>query len=182
MTAAILFAFASATFLGAAVVTSQLGLRTMEPLSGAAVSVPAFTLLFLVLSPLLLAGTIADISARKRIEIERRQWADAFENCAHGIALGVPASNQIMVCNPAFARMLGRSTSQLAGMQIFRLYAPEDHEHVRARIVEADRAGHATYEARIGRPVQDLAWYEALAKPGWTPPNVVFRWCGPCST
>ncbi|HXI08601.1 MAG: EamA family transporter [Bradyrhizobium sp.] len=56
MTAAILFAFASAAFLGAAVVTSQLGLRTMEPLSGAAISVPAFTLLFLLLSPILLAG------------------------------------------------------------------------------------------------------------------------------
>jgi drug/metabolite transporter (DMT)-like permease len=56
MTAAILFAFASAAFLGAAVVTSQLGLRTMEPLSGAAVSVPSFALLFLLLSPILLAG------------------------------------------------------------------------------------------------------------------------------
>lgn len=56
MTAAILFAFASAAFLGTAVVTSQLGLRTMEPLSGAAVSIPAFTLMFLLLSPLLLAG------------------------------------------------------------------------------------------------------------------------------
>ena len=56
MTAAILFAFASAAFLGAGVVTSQLGLRTMEPLAGAAVSVPSFTLLFLLLSPILLAG------------------------------------------------------------------------------------------------------------------------------
>jgi drug/metabolite transporter (DMT)-like permease len=56
MTAAILFAFASATFLGAGVVTAQLGLRTVEPLSGAAISVPAFTLLFLLASPLLLAG------------------------------------------------------------------------------------------------------------------------------
>lgn len=56
MTAAILFAFASAAFLGAAVVTSQLGLRTMEPLSGAAVSIPSFVILFLVLSPMLLAG------------------------------------------------------------------------------------------------------------------------------
>jgi drug/metabolite transporter (DMT)-like permease len=54
MTPAILFAFASATFLGAGVVTAQLGLRTVEPLSGAAISVPAFTLLFLLLSPLLL--------------------------------------------------------------------------------------------------------------------------------
>lgn len=54
MTLAILFAFASAACLGAGVVTAQFGLRTVEPLSGAAISVPSFTLLFLVLSPLLL--------------------------------------------------------------------------------------------------------------------------------
>jgi drug/metabolite transporter (DMT)-like permease len=55
MTAAILFAFASATFLGAGVVTTQLGLRTVEPISGAAISVPSFTLLFLAVSPFILA-------------------------------------------------------------------------------------------------------------------------------
>ena len=56
MTAAALFAFASAIFLGSGVVAAQLGLRTVEPLSGAAISVPTFTLLFLLLSPLLLSG------------------------------------------------------------------------------------------------------------------------------
>jgi drug/metabolite transporter (DMT)-like permease len=56
MTLAILFAFASAACLGAGVVTAQFGLRSVEPFSGAAISVPAFTLLFLLLSPLLLAG------------------------------------------------------------------------------------------------------------------------------
>ena len=56
MTAAIFLAFASATFLGAGVVLAQLGLRTVEPLSGAAISVPSFTLLFLLLSPLILHG------------------------------------------------------------------------------------------------------------------------------
>ncbi|WJR78557.1 EamA family transporter [Bradyrhizobium sp. NP1] len=56
MTSAILFAFASAFFLGAGVVTAQLGLRSVEPLSGASISVPSFTLLFILLSPLLLAG------------------------------------------------------------------------------------------------------------------------------
>ena len=56
MTAAILFAFASAIFLGAGVVTTQLGLRTVEPFSGAAISVPAFTILFLLVSPFILAG------------------------------------------------------------------------------------------------------------------------------
>ena len=42
MTAAVLFAFASASLLGAGVVTAQFGLRTVEPLSGAAISVPSF--------------------------------------------------------------------------------------------------------------------------------------------
>ena len=55
MTPAILFAFASASLLGAGVVTAQFALRTVEPLSGAAISVPSFTLLFLLASPLLLA-------------------------------------------------------------------------------------------------------------------------------
>jgi drug/metabolite transporter (DMT)-like permease len=54
MTWAILFAFASAACLGAGVVTTQLGLRSVEPLSGASISVPCFTLLFVLLSPLLL--------------------------------------------------------------------------------------------------------------------------------
>lgn len=56
MTAAILFAFTSAALLGAAVVTAQLGLRTVEPLAGAAISIPIFALLFLLFSPVLLAG------------------------------------------------------------------------------------------------------------------------------
>jgi drug/metabolite transporter (DMT)-like permease len=56
MTSAVVFAFASAAFLGAGVVMAQLGLRSIEPLSGAAISVPSFTLLFLLLSPLLLHG------------------------------------------------------------------------------------------------------------------------------
>jgi uncharacterized membrane protein len=56
MTSAIIYAFASAFFLGAGVVLAQLGLRTVEPLSGAAISVPSFTLLFLLLSPIILQG------------------------------------------------------------------------------------------------------------------------------
>src|ERR1700679_762604 len=56
MTLAILFAFTSALFLGLGVVTTQFGLRDVEPLAGASISVPSFTLLFLVLSPLILQG------------------------------------------------------------------------------------------------------------------------------
>ena len=53
---AILLAFASAAFLGAGVVLTQFGLRTIHPLSGAAISVPSFTIVFLLLSPFLLHG------------------------------------------------------------------------------------------------------------------------------
>lgn len=57
---AVLLALASATFLGAGVVITQFGLKTIHPLSGAAISIPAFTLCFVLLSPILLHGdTIA---------------------------------------------------------------------------------------------------------------------------
>jgi drug/metabolite transporter (DMT)-like permease len=56
MTAAIVFGVASAAFLGAGLVLTQFGLRTIHPLSGAAISVPSFTLVFLLLSPILLRG------------------------------------------------------------------------------------------------------------------------------
>jgi drug/metabolite transporter (DMT)-like permease len=52
--AAILLAFASALFLGGGAVLTQFGLRTVPPLSGAAISIPAFTACFLLLSPLLI--------------------------------------------------------------------------------------------------------------------------------
>ena len=56
MTLAILFAFASAACLGAGVVTTQFGLRTCRAVLRRGISVPAFTLAFLLLSPLLLVG------------------------------------------------------------------------------------------------------------------------------
>jgi drug/metabolite transporter (DMT)-like permease len=55
MTAALL-AFAAAAFLGGGVVITQFGLRTVHPLSGAAISVPTFTLCFILASPILLRG------------------------------------------------------------------------------------------------------------------------------
>jgi drug/metabolite transporter (DMT)-like permease len=56
MTAAIVLGIAASAFLGAGLVLTQFGLRTIHPLSGAAISVPSFTLVFLLLSPILLRG------------------------------------------------------------------------------------------------------------------------------
>ncbi len=60
MTAAIVLGIASAAFLGAGLVLTQFGLRYIHPLSGAAISVPSFTFVFILIAPILLRGeTIA---------------------------------------------------------------------------------------------------------------------------
>jgi drug/metabolite transporter (DMT)-like permease len=53
---AIVLAIAAAAFLGAALVLTQFGLRYVAPLPGAAMSIPAFTLAFICVAPLLLRG------------------------------------------------------------------------------------------------------------------------------
>jgi len=55
---AIILSFAAAAFLGGGLVLTQFGLRTVHPLSGAAISIPTFTLVFIALSPILLRGEI----------------------------------------------------------------------------------------------------------------------------
>lgn len=55
--AAVALAFASAFCFGAGLVLTQLGLRDMSPLPGAAISVPSSTLLLIALAPFVLADT-----------------------------------------------------------------------------------------------------------------------------
>jgi drug/metabolite transporter (DMT)-like permease len=55
MTAAIL-ALAAATFLGGGLVLTHFGLRHVDPVSGAAISIPTFTLCFIAAAPVLLHG------------------------------------------------------------------------------------------------------------------------------
>jgi PAS domain S-box-containing protein len=95
-----------------------------------------------------------DISfALDAIETEKikQQWADAFNNCAHGLAIGISNSNRILTCNPAFARLLGRTVDEVLSMRILDVYAPQDHEMVREAIAVADRTGRNQYETRMVR-------------------------------
>ena len=48
-----------------------------------------------------------DITQRKMVQSALRRWADAFEHCAHGIALGDPATERVLACNPAYMRDCG---------------------------------------------------------------------------
>ena len=57
MTSAIVLAFASAFCFGAGLVLTQLGLRYLSPLAGAAIAIPSSTLLLICISPVALAGS-----------------------------------------------------------------------------------------------------------------------------
>jgi PAS domain S-box-containing protein len=92
-----------------------------------------------------------DRTEQEQAEAERRLWADAFEGCAHGIAIGDPNTNRIVVCNPAFARMHKSRVEDIVGSAILSLYAASDHENVRRNIQKADQIGHASFEAKMVR-------------------------------
>lgn len=96
-------------------------------------------------------GTSTDIDDQKQTEAALRQWADAFENCAHGIAIGDSTNHRILACNPAFARMHQRPAAEIAGSPILEVYHPADHEYVKQCILTADQAGQVRYEARMRR-------------------------------
>lgn len=96
-------------------------------------------------------GFIYDITERKNKEHTLRLWADAFENCAHGIAIGSPTTNRIDVCNLAFAAILGRSIQEITEMPILSIYSPEYHEKIKSCINKADSIGQAQHETSINR-------------------------------
>ncbi len=77
--------------------------------------------------------------------------SEAFRLCAHGIAIGVPQTNKVFTCNEAFARMCGRSVSEIAGVPIVSLFLSEDREIVLNNIRTADSGEFVSYQARMLR-------------------------------
>lgn len=92
-----------------------------------------------------------DITKRKRTEEALRQWADAFEHCAHGIALCLPGSEKLLVCNPALADMLGQTVEDMAGIPFLSLFVEADQQRITTLISEADHAGQTGFEASMAR-------------------------------
>ncbi len=98
---------------------------------------------------------IHDVTEQKQAREEQRLWADAFEGCAHGIAISDPNTNRIVVCNPAFANMHKCRAEDIVGSAILNLYLPADHEHVRRNLQKADQIGYVSFEASMKRRSQD---------------------------
>jgi len=94
---------------------------------------------------------VQDITERRQEEAEVRRWADAFEHCAHGIAIGDPDTNRIVVCNSAFAALHKARNEDIVGSSMLSLYAPTDHALVRESVIRSDQIGHAQLEANMIR-------------------------------
>ena len=94
---------------------------------------------------------VQDITERRQSEEEMRQWADAFEHCAHGIAIGDPTTNRIIACNSAFAALHKTRIDDIVGSSILSLYAPADHVQVRESVMRSDQIGHIQYEVNMIR-------------------------------
>ena len=94
---------------------------------------------------------VQDITRQKEEQEELRRWADAFEHCAHGIAIGDPSSNRIVLCNSAFAALYKARVDDIVGVSIIGLYAPSDHDLVRQQVTRSDQIGHAQFEVNMIR-------------------------------
>ncbi len=92
-----------------------------------------------------------DITAQKGVAEELRLWADAFEGCAHGIAITNPDTNRVVVCNPAFARMHKCRPEEMVGLAILNVYSPSYQAQVRSYLEKADQIGHVRFEAEMTR-------------------------------
>jgi PAS domain S-box-containing protein len=101
--------------------------------------------------PLRMHGVAMDIDRRKNAEAALRQWVDAFQHCAHGIEIGVPIENTVLTCNPAFARLVGRTVEQVSGLPILDLYAPERRGEVSRHIAAAQQQGQCQFETEMVR-------------------------------
>ncbi len=92
-----------------------------------------------------------DIEKLKQDQAELRRWADAFQFCAHGMAIGLPGGNTFLACNPAFARMHGLKVEDITGRPILSAYHPAEHQRVLKHIAQADLEGQTQYETRMQR-------------------------------
>jgi PAS domain S-box-containing protein len=80
----------------------------------------------------------------------RQRWADAFEHCGHGLAIGLP-NGRVLTCNKAFAELHGSTIDEIQSTAILDLYADDERDRVSGLIAEADRNGKARYETRMKR-------------------------------
>ncbi|MGE0594038.1 MAG: PAS domain S-box protein [Vicinamibacterales bacterium] len=91
-------------------------------------------------------GFVHDVTAQRQAEETAREWQRAFEQSAVGIALADAQTECFRSVNEAFARRLGYTRDEMAGMPIARIYSSELQEAQSAFVSRSDGAGHGVFE------------------------------------
>ena len=100
--------------------------------------------------PPMLLGVVSDVTARKVAEAELIASRERFENIVSQAATGVvqaDSEGRIIVANERFCAMLGYERTQLLGMNVAALTAPESLDATR-------QAMHDLLEGATGRVIQ----------------------------
>ena len=87
-----------------------------------------------------------DITERKLAEKNLKRWADIFENVNFGFVTGEPENKNLGLINTAFARMHGYTVSELTGVPIAQVFAPEFRNELPIHIKMVHEKGHHTWE------------------------------------
>ena len=91
-------------------------------------------------------GVLRDIRDRKKRDAELRNWFETFNRCDVAIAVADPATNQLLMANPAYGRMHGAMGSRLMNRPWEDFYRPEEFARVRQQMERADREGKVEFE------------------------------------
>jgi PAS domain S-box-containing protein len=91
-------------------------------------------------------------SERMDKEEVTRRWANAFEFCAHGMTISDARSNCFSACNPAFARIAGRSSENIIGLPTTEVLEPSARVPFQQFVEDSTSRGQGSFEGEILHP------------------------------
>ncbi len=94
-----------------------------------------------------IAGTLQDISNRKKQEAELFRWQQVFIKARWGIAICIPDSIYFAYVNPAFADMHSYSQEELQRIPMTALFTPECREDVNKCLNALEKKGYCMIES-----------------------------------